>query len=154
MWFAFARLGSRRFGIAPEKFVWVRRSELGELGARHHYHFLMGGRNIQSVSLDTCFWLMASWEALGGGFARVEPYEPEKNGSSGGASGALAYMLKGLNGGLAYETGKFASMAAQLMLSDGLMKLIHAVLRSDRKFARQSERRWTTAQAVVAPGAY
>jgi len=147
MWFAFCRLGSRRFGVKPEEFIWVRRSELGELGARHHYHFLMGGKFGESVTIDACFRLMNDWEALGGGFARAEEYQP-------GASGALPYMLKSLNGGLAYETGKFASLSSQLMLSDGLVRFVHSILRFERKFARQSERRWTTAQAVVAPSAY
>lgn len=145
MWFHFVRLGSERFDFRRngQSFFWVRRSELGELGARPHYHFLIGSSFIQRLApIEQAWFLCGLWEGLSGGMARVTVYQPD-------ASGALPYMLKGLNGGLAYETGKLANMASEVIWSDGVQRLIRGVLRVDQDFARHSLNAWTDAQASV-----
>ena len=55
---------------------WCRREELGDLLGRRHYHFLLTGLPARAACLSTCFFLMAAWEKIGGGMARVRLYRP------------------------------------------------------------------------------
>lgn len=119
---------------------WVRRSELGEMGGRHHFHYLIGGKKFERVNVGMCFAMMDKWLKLGGGWARIEPYD---NGFAKGA-GALDYMLKCLNGGRAYETGKFTEF-----LSSGL--LLSNALFSDLKMRAHVGRRYLSAGGRCLP---
>ena len=93
---------------------WCRREELGDLLGRRHYHFLLTGLPARAVCLSTCFFLMAAWEKIGGGMARVRLCDQAQDG--------LEYVTKCLSGGDAYETSKFAEGLSHLTLSDGLWR--------------------------------
>lgn len=52
--------------------VFMLRHELGEMGSRPHFHFLMVVPD-QINTISHRFRMMSAWENLGGGFARVRP---------------------------------------------------------------------------------
>jgi hypothetical protein len=110
---------------------WCRREELGDLLGRRHYHFLLTGLPARAVGLSTCFFLMAAWEKIGGGMARVRLYDQAQDG--------LEYVTKCLSGGDAYETSKFAEGLSHLTLSDGLWRLLRArPVMGERRLAQRN----------------
>jgi hypothetical protein len=100
------------------RLAWCRREELGEHLGRRHYHFLLTGLPARAASIATCFFLMKTWEKMGGGMARVRLYDQGQDG--------LAYLTKCLSGQDAYETSKFAEGLSHLTLSDGLLRMLRA----------------------------
>lgn len=114
MWFAHVRNWCSVVGARFSDCWWVRRSEFGELGGRHHFHYLIGGREFDGVTLGMCFAMQNRWQKLGGGWAHIREYD--------GPLGGLDYMLKALNGGLAYETSKLAYSNSELLLSKALFR--------------------------------
>ena len=110
---------------------WCRREELGDLLGRRHYHFLLTGLPARAACLSTCFFLMAAWEKIGGGMARVRLYDQAQDG--------LEYVTKCLGGGDAYETSKFAEGLSHLTLSDGLWRLLRArPVMGERRLAQRN----------------
>jgi hypothetical protein len=64
---------------------------------------------------STCCYLMAQWEAVGGGMARVHVFDHRLNGV-----GYLTQCLEmGPDPGDLYESAKFGNRSCDLMLSDG-----------------------------------
>lgn len=93
------------------------RYELGELGGRPHFHYLVGGlswRNNRSLA-GMC---ENEWRSRTGSLAEVRPYDPEL--------GATDYLVKGLLDSAAncYERGKFDG-AERVEVSDA----VHATIR-------------------------
>ena len=83
------------------------------------------------MNLSTCFFLMAAWEKIGGGMARVRLYDQAQDG--------LEYVTKCLGGGDAYETSKFAEGLSHLTLSDGLWRLLRArPVMGERRLAQRN----------------
>lgn len=86
-----------------KKTQWVLRHEKGELGGRHHFHFLI--RDLPPGANTSHFRMAAMnrWESLGGGMARIRRFD---NAEHGGEGDAVSYVLKNL-GANAYELAKF-----------------------------------------------
>jgi len=113
------------------RLAWCRREELGEHLGRRHYHFLLTGLPARAASIATCFFLMKTWEKMGGGMARVRLYDQGQDG--------LAYLTKCLHGGDAYETSKFAEGLSHLTLSDGLQRMLLArPVMGERRLAQRN----------------
>jgi hypothetical protein len=71
-----------RFRISkPQPIIWARATELQRRGV-YHYHALLA--NVAGVPL---FVAMRLWEQIGGGFARILPYDVHR--------GAAYYIAKG-----------------------------------------------------------
>ena len=102
---------------------------------RWHFHFLLTGLARQSVTRHTCFFIMKTWEKCGGGSARVRLFDPSLSG--------VGYTVKYL--GLSdpadvYESAKFGHEASQLMLSDGLQKVLKSIaIRTERTLSTLKE---------------
>jgi hypothetical protein len=92
------------------------------------------------VNISTCFFLMHTWEKLGGGMARVRLYDQAQDG--------LGYLTECLRGEDAHETSKFVEGLSHLTLSDGLQRRlrVHPVM-GERRLA-QRNRRTPTARKV------
>jgi len=119
-WFALARKIARWHKVNFPKLVWALRMESGEISGRLHYHFLLANLPLYAVQRGTCFSLMAQWEKLGGGMARVREYDS--------TLGGLDYFLKCLHidpGANAYEVGKFSGSVDGLLLSDSMWNIEH-----------------------------
>ena len=121
LFFALLREFCVQFDLKFPYLLWCLRQEQGETLGRRHFHCLLAGAREALVNLTTCFWLMDKWEKLGGGLARIHVFDPRLNAGS--------YILK-RNGfvkavdlGDAYESGKFASKACELMLADRVWKV-------------------------------
>lgn len=115
MWFSLARKLCRWFEVPWRKFVWALRQEPGEITGRLHFHFLCAGVPPAAVQVATCFSIMAQWEKIGGGIARVREYDSRKHG--------LEYIVKCLgtnNSANLYEVGKFSSSSDGVMLSNSI----------------------------------
>jgi hypothetical protein len=119
MWFYLLRECGQWFGIgrkaAARRLTWVLRQEAGEITGRVHYHFLLCGLPPFAVSTKTCMSIMAQWEKLGGGMARVRMFDARLQG--------VEYTLKCLHsdGANAYEIRKFSGRSLdKLYLSDSL----------------------------------
>lgn len=108
-------------GVPWERFGWLVRGELGEMGGRHHFHALLCGLPKRRVNPAECFAQMKKWESLCGGHARVRVFDARLDG--------VEYTLKGLEtspreGANAYELNKFSMEAAgrELILSECLAR--------------------------------
>ena len=105
MWFAFLRQTGKRLSAKFPRLLWCLRQEQGEIGGRRHFHCLLAGLPPAQLCPSLNFELMALWERLGGGWARVMRYRDDLDG--------VGYVLKGL--GYAsqseqnYEMRKFGS---------------------------------------------
>lgn len=103
MAFAWLRTMATMADLDFSRLIWCLRDEQGEKTGRHHFHVLLG-RTRLPLSPGTNFRLMAAWERLGGGMARVKTF----NRSLAGAE----YVSKCLSGEStrgesAYELDKF-----------------------------------------------
>lgn len=121
LWFAFLRQSARFHKVPFGKLLWVLREEEGESFGRVHFHFLLAGLERRDANPSNCFRLMARWEQLGGGMARVSRFDPRLNAGS--------YLLKNLGdfddsslGGGAYESAKFGSDACRLTIAHSVWK--------------------------------
>jgi hypothetical protein len=115
MWFSLARELCRWFRVPWSRAIWALRQEPGEITGRLHFHFLYAGVPPAAVQGATCLSVMAQWERIGGGIARVREYDSRKHG--------LEYIMKCLgnnNGSNLYEVGKFSSSADGVMLSNSI----------------------------------
>jgi hypothetical protein len=131
MVFSYLRDCARIFGIHFHALLWVVRRERGETFGRLHLHLLVGGASSCRCTTATCFMLIRSWEAFGGGWARVYLYDARLN--------AGEYLSKperfdtGLTGGEAYESGKFNARLVELTIAHAVRQKwcrrrdIHAV---------------------------
>ena len=101
MMFAFLRETAGKFGVHFHELLWVSRRERGETFGRLHLHLLIGGASPNWCNVGMCFQLMRSWEAIGGGMARVHLFNARLN--------AGEYLIKpdSFEGGEAYESSKF-----------------------------------------------
>lgn len=96
--------------------IWCLRLEHGELGGRLHFHALVGGLPERFPrSIRSRMQAKNSWEAFGGGMARVREFNSALSGED--------YMLKDdkwllQRGADAYESAKFGSSTCQLMFSE------------------------------------
>ena len=149
MWFAFARQTGKRLSVKFPRLLWCLRQEQGEIGGRRHFHCLMAGLPPAQLCPSLNFELMALWQKLGGGWARVMRYRDDLDG--------VGYVLKGL--GYAsqseqhYEMRKFGSESqhntraarsagyCHLILSNSTWRKLHRVnLGSHRTAAPQAIR--------------
>lgn len=131
MYFALQRTVARKFRVYFPDLPWCLRQEVGEQFGRRHFHYLLTGLPKRFVNPSTCFFMMDSWEKVGGGMARVRVFANELNG--------VGYISKGLGmaGGDFYESSKFATGASQLMLSHGLERILRArVNETERRLAQ------------------
>lgn len=135
MWFSAARKCAEGFGLYFPTLPWCLRQEQGETNGRRHFHVLLGGLPEQAVQIQTCFALMAQWEAAGGGMARYRLFNPGLDG--------VGYVTKclGMSGADTYESAKFGSKSSGLMLSHGAEKLLRAKVSNDRRFIERSEKK-------------
>jgi hypothetical protein len=122
--------------------LWLLREELGEIGARLHYHLLLGGLSNHLVNKRTAMASCSEWERLHGGSARNYIYDVHSDGA--------AYVLKGLTsaevdsalGAVNYEQGKFRDEAGRrVWVGNALMWRI---------LTRTSNNRLVTARAMRA----
>lgn len=102
------------------RLIWCLRDEQGEITGRHHFHVLLGRTHLP-LSPATNFRLMAAWERLGGGMARVKTF----NRSLAGAE----YVSKCLSGEStrgesAYELDKFGWTESPPELSHSLREYL------------------------------
>ncbi len=120
MYFAILRKAAAEFGVYFPRLPWCLRQENGEQFGRRHFHFFLAGLPRHAVNRTTCFFLMAQWEQIGGGMARVKEYDPMLNG--------VGYVLKclgyGPDPGDLYESAKFGGRQCELMLSDGAWAIL------------------------------
>ena len=83
----------------------------------------------------TCFFIMDTWKKSKGGHARVRLFDPSLSG--------VGYTVKclGLNDPAdVYESAKFGHEASQLMLSDGLQKVLKSIaIRTERTLSTLKE---------------
>lgn len=100
---------------------WILRHETGELNGRPHFHFLLRGLPVASTGRSARFAAMHSWEAVGGGFARIRKFSD---------ADGISYVCKNL-GANVYEAGKFAATehTEEIRLSSALQEHL-AVLSS------------------------
>jgi len=149
MWFALARQTGKRLAVKFPRLLWCLRQEEGEIGGRRHFHCLLAGLPTAQLCPSLNFELMALWQSLGGGWARVMRYRDDLDG--------VGYVLKGL--GYAsqseqnYEMRKFGSESqhntraarsagyCHLILSNSTWRKLHrANLGSHRTAAPQAIR--------------
>ena len=105
-------------GVPYKNLLLAIRGEYGEKNGRFHLHCLIGGthtRNNQSL----CHWSEWSWKHLTSG-ARIDCRQYDR--SQAGA----AYVAKCLNGGNAYELGKY-NLADSVTLSLSVFSLIRGL---------------------------
>jgi hypothetical protein len=128
--YRFLRVVRALGGMSSVKFKnlrWALRLELGEIGGRPHFHFLLGGFPSFIVDTMTCAYMRGYWEGLGGGMARVRLY------SSDAFDSGVEYLLKSLGcssqGGMnQYELRKFGrgsvfhSSGDDLIVSDNVWR--------------------------------
>ena len=121
MFFSFVRETACDMKVYFPRLVWCLRLEKGEITGRWHFHFLMSGLS-GHVGKSLNFFLMDTWEKLGGGMARIYTFNPKLNG--------LGYITKCLSedtlGGHLYESAKFGFETSQLMLSHSAERIIAA----------------------------
>lgn len=129
MFFAWLRQAAKCVGVPFRKVLWCRRTELGELGGRLHFHCLIGRLPKQRVHPGLCFQLMRRWEGVGGGFARVRVFDSELEGPE--------YLLKALSGSDAYESAKTVGGRSDLMLSRSLLEVVSIGCELDRESFRE-----------------
>jgi hypothetical protein len=95
------------------------RSELGELGGRFHYHYLLGGTK-HNNKITLAYALEQQWKSMTGAIAKVRPYDDSQSG--------VAYITKCLTGADVYEMNKFDS-ADQVTLSNSVYRVIGSMER-------------------------
>lgn len=132
MYFALMRRVASEFGVYFPRLPWCLRQERGEQFGRRHFHFLLTGLPKQAVTITTCFYIMAQWERMGGGMARVRVFDPRLNGV-GYITECLGYAP---DAGDVYESAKFGSRHCELMLSDAVWKILRSIrMRTERRLA-------------------
>jgi len=119
LWFALLRDVAGWWRVDFRRLLWIRRSELGEMTERLHFHALLAGLPDAAVCRPTCFAIKNDWERLGGGMARVFVYAKDRN--------ALAYMFPedfvAMQSAAQYEASKFGKHSS-VTCSEGVLKLI------------------------------
>lgn len=118
--FAWLRAVAGMAGLDFSRLLWVLRDELGENTLRAHFHVLLGRTHLP-LNPSTNFRLMAAWERLGGGMARVKTF----NRSLAGAE----YVSKCLSGEStrgesSYELDKFGWTDRPPILSHSLVEYL------------------------------
>ena len=134
MYFALMRRIASKFRVHFRRLPWCLRQERGELFGRRHFHYLLTGLPRMNVTQTTCFYMMATWERLGGGMARVRRFDHRLSG--------VDYVAGCLNGSTlgedGYESAKFGDRSSELMLSDGLQRILRSItMRTERHFAHR-----------------
>lgn len=118
-------------GVGFSSLVWVLREEVGEMGGRRHFHFLLAGSRLP-LTLAGCAILKRVWERVGRGrgFADVKVYDRALNGA-----GYVTKCLSGVAtpGGASYEVRKFGASEEPPILSRSLLVRLHRMMeRKDR----------------------
>lgn len=135
MWFALARKACKNYGTYFPTSLWCLRQEAGEATGRKHFHFLFGGLPRKAITEATCFALMAQWEKLGGGMARVRVFNRALNG--------VGYVTKCLGasvGADVYEMNKFGLETCELKLSKGASGQLLRGIREDRRRIERTDK--------------
>ncbi len=91
MFFSWLRTSAELSGVHFKRLLWCLRREKGEGTGRLHYHVVIAGLPSSYCNRITCFALMAKWEKLGGGMARITQYV--------GTLDGIDYILKGAESG-------------------------------------------------------
>ena len=116
MFFAWLRIAAKQFRVYFPDLPWCLRIEDGEKTGRRHLHCLLAGFPPGVIHKTTCFWLMHQWEELGGGMARMRPFDPSLTGVD-----YIVKCLHGTFGGDLYELDKFGLESCELTLSKALL---------------------------------
>lgn len=121
--FAFLYSAARLASVPFPRFVWVVRHELGEIGARQHYHWLLGGRGWHPT-VSQMFVLNQLWDDLPrAGFSRNHIFNPSLNGADYVAKCLELGGKVGTVGGDFYESGKFAD-ASTVTFSNSFLRSV------------------------------
>ncbi len=120
MAFAWLRTMATMADLDFSRLLWCLRDEQGEKTGRHHFHVLLG-RTRLPPGPTTNFRLMAAWERLGGGMARVKTFNRSLLGAE--------YVSKCLSGEStrgesAYELDKFGWTESPPELSHSLREYL------------------------------
>lgn len=118
MWITYLRIVGKNFRVPFHSLLWALRRETGEQFGRVHFHFLLGWSGHRTaVNKSTCFWLMKTWERIGGGHARVRVYDPTLDAGS--------YLTKslGISPADSFESAKFGAVNSELTLSHSIAEV-------------------------------
>jgi len=122
--FAFMRGVARLSGIHFHRLVWASRDELGEIGGRAHYHWLIGSDDWQPSVADM-FRLNHLWGGIRGcGFSRNHLFNAELNGVDYVTKCMSGSALGGTVGGDYYESSKFSLSGSKVTLSNALVRVV------------------------------
>jgi len=106
------------------RLVWAARHELGEVGGREHYHWLIGADNWTPTPSDM-FRLNSIWNGMRkAGFSRNHIFNPELNGIGYFVKGVSSSASVGSVGGDFYESGKFGADASEVTFSDSFLRVV------------------------------
>jgi len=120
--FAFMYATAKLARLPFRRLIWAARHELGEIGGREHYHWLIGARDWQP-SLSNMFQMNQLWNNFpGGGFSRNHIFSPELNGIDYICKCLSDSAVAGSVGGDFYETGKFGQMRSSVTLSNSFLR--------------------------------
>jgi hypothetical protein len=100
--------------------LWCLRQEYGDLGGRVHFHFLLAGLPHREISAVACRQFETKWKRKGGGTAKMEVFDP----ALGGVAYALKISAQDARSREGRESAKFGPGDCELMLSDGLRRLL------------------------------
>jgi len=109
----------RRRAYFPD-LLWCLRQEYGDLGKRVHFHFLLAGLPPRAISAVACRQFETMWKRKGGGTAVVEVFDP----ALGGVAYALKISAQDARSREGRESAKFGPGDCELMLSDGLKRVL------------------------------
>lgn len=120
MGFGYLYRVARLAGVQFSQLAWVLRAEQGEIGGRHHFHYLLSRTNMP-LTVSSNFRLMKLWEQMGGGMARVHVFDrllcgPEYIGKCLSGVGTVA--------GDFYESSKFGLTAEHPIISKSVLKTV------------------------------
>lgn len=113
---------SEFLGVPYSSLLIVLRSELGELGDRPHFHYLLGETKASNMH-TLAFQVAHKWKLLTGMHAEVRPYDRQLNGAD--------YIEKCLDYGNVYELGKF-NTSDRLECSSSVIRRVRWIRRCGR----------------------
>jgi hypothetical protein len=149
MFWRWCRDVSKISGVPYKDLLIALRGELGEIGARPHFHSLLGGvATCNMMSLRS--QMMRCWKIISGNAdADFRLYDRSLAGAD--------YICKCLGGANSYEINKF-SIAEETMLSDSVISLIRVLdAKGDRRCRELTRKNGQVVKATgfnqVVPGA-
>lgn len=112
---AHLRCVANQFTDVPySRLMIVLRSELGELGGRFHFHYLLGGTGVSNYS-TLAHQVASQWRTEMGSLVDARPYDRNQAGAE--------YVVKCLSGANDYERSKF-DRAGHVEVSDAVFRVV------------------------------